>query len=244
MKNVTIIVQGLITQESYNFYIQTYPYNPIVISTWTNHTLDLSYIPHNVKFVTTNPPLKSGPQRMNYQFTSTLNGLMLSDTGYSIKVRGDEYYSNLNSLVNSLQSHPNKIYCSPIWFRHFNQWKFHISDHIIAGTTDNLKTMFNSSKIGFDMMSIKHMVNGEMKLFYEPEMHLTNAYLREKYQNEFDSNDGIQMMVDNFEIINLENLKPYKVVANVYNKVWESNYIPEDNLSLSNINQLLQPPPF
>ena len=121
---------------------------------------------------------------------------------------------------------------------------YNLFDIFATGFIIGSATMFKSSKIGFDMMSIKHMVNGEMKLFYEPEMHLTNAYLREKYQNEFDSNDGIQMMVDNFEIIDLENLKPYKVVANVYNKVWESNYIPEDNLSLSNINQLLQPPPF
>lgn len=244
MKDVTILVQGLITQESYNFYVENYPQYPIVISTWTSNKLNLSYFPNNLKLTIQKEPIISGPQMMNYQFTSSLAGIKLVDTPYCIKVRGDEYYSNFNFVEASVKENPNKIHCSPIWFRHFKQWKYHISDHIISGKTDNLKLMFESAKIGFDNKSIRHLVDGEMKTFYEPEMHLTNAYLRKKYGSDFETNDGIQMMIDNFEIINLENLKPYKVVANVYNKIWESNYIPEDNLSLSNINQLLEEPPF
>lgn len=244
MKDVTIIIQGLITQETYNFYVQSYPQIPIVISTWVNHNLDLSYFPPNVRLVISKPPIDSGPQKMNYQFTSTLNGLMMVDTEYAIKVRGDEYYSNLNSIKPIIEKTTNKIYCSPIWFRHFKQWKYHISDHIIAGKTKNLKDMFKSAKVGYDSKSIKHLVNGEMKPFYEPEMHLTNAYLRSKYGDKFDTNDGIQMMVENFEILDLKPLVPYKVVANVYNRIWESNYTPEDNLSLSHINQLLEEPKF
>lgn len=244
MKDVTILIQGLITQESYNFYIQNYPQYPIVISTWASHKLDLSYFPKNLTLILSKPPFEEGPQKMNYQFTSTVNGLKAIDTEYTIKVRGDEYYSNFKSLDSLIKTQPHKIYCSPIWFRHFKQWKYHISDHIIAGTTDNLKLMFNSSKIGFDNKSVRHLVDGQMKTFYEPEMHLTNSYLREKYGDEFDTLDGVQTMIDNFEIIDLKNLKPYKVVANVYNKVWISNYIPEENLSLSNINQLLEEPKF
>ena len=50
MKNVTILIQGKITQETYNFYVESCPQYPIVISTWSNNQLDLSYFPHNLRY--------------------------------------------------------------------------------------------------------------------------------------------------------------------------------------------------
>lgn len=244
MKNVTLLIQGLITQESYNFFVETYPQYPIVFSTWSTHSLDLSYFPHNVVFVTQKLPPTKGHQNINYQIDSTLLGLNCTNTDFVIKIRGDEYYSNLKSVEDSLLSSSDKIWSSPIWFRHFSQWPFHISDHIIAGRTDNLKLMFSVTKHNLKNGLLYHIKDGVRNEFWEPEINLTRSYLMEKYPTSFHTNDGVQMMIDNFDILNLDELKPYKVVANVYKKIWKDNYIPEQNYSLSKINQLLDKPPF
>ena len=50
--------------------------------------------------------------------------------------------------------------------------------------------------------------------------------------------DGRRLMVDNFEILDLKKLSPYKVTANGIKLQWDNNFIPEENGSISNINQL------
>jgi hypothetical protein len=244
MKDVTIVIQGKITQETYNFYVEKYPNFNIVVSTWSNHQLDLSHFPHNLKFISEKQPKDVGMQNMNLQFLSTINGLFSSFTPYCIKVRGDEYYTNLEYVAEIIKSDSGKIYTSPIWFRHWDFMNYHVSDHLMAGTTDNLKTMFFNSKINMDRKALTHMVDGVPHTYWEPEINLTRSYLMAKYKDEFFKRDGRELMIESFNILDLENLKPYKIVANVYNKNWTDNYIPEDNLSISNINQLLEPNPF
>jgi hypothetical protein len=53
--------------------------------------------------------------------------------------------------------------------------------------------------------------------------------------------DGRQLMVDNFEILKIKKLEPYKVVANIFNKEWSEGFIPEQNYSISDINKLFLP---
>jgi hypothetical protein len=53
--------------------------------------------------------------------------------------------------------------------------------------------------------------------------------------------DGRQLMVDNFEILNIKKLEPYKVVANIFNKEWSEGFIPEQNYSISDVNKLFLP---
>ena len=243
MEDVTIIIQGRVTQETYNFYTERYPNFKIVISTWSNHNLDLSYFPHNLKFISEKQPKEVGMQNMNLQFLSTINGLFSTFTKYCIKVRGDEYYNNLEQIAELIKNDSGKIYTSPIWFRHWDFMNYHISDHIVAGTTDNLKTMFVNTKINVDRRAITHMVDGVEHTYWEPEINLTRSYLMAKYKDEFFNRDGRELMIESFKILNLEKLKPYKIVANVYNKNWTDDYIPEENLSISDINQLLESNP-
>ena len=239
MENVTILIQGKVTQETYNFYVEAYPQTPIVVSTWSNNNLDLSYFPHNLKLVKASSPKISGEQNMNYQYVSTLNGLGLVDTEYVIKVRGDEYYSNFQSVYEQLKSTPNKILSSPIFFRHFSHFKYHISDHIIAGKTSEIKFMFGAAKYAFDNTLLYHIKDGVKYTYWEPEINLTMGYLMAKYPNEFSQKSGPQLMVENFDIIDLQKLKPYKVVANIFHKFWHNDFNPSANQSITDINQLL-----
>lgn len=243
MKDVTILIQGKISQETYNYYVETYPQFPIVISTWSDHTLDLSYFPNNVKLIQAKLPQNRGEQNMNYQFISTINGLNNVTTKYVIKVRGDEYYSNINYIRNLIESDESKIWTVPVFFRHGSDFPYHISDHLMAAVTDTLRFMFSSAKHSFDNNLIYHVNDGKRYLYWEPEINLTKSYLIAKYPTTFHKKEMGKIMVENFDIIPIHNLKPYKVVANIFKTYWYNDFTPELNQSISNIEQLLEPTP-
>jgi len=243
MKDVTLLIQGKITQESYNFFVETYPQYPIVFSTWSNHNLDLSYFPHNVTFIQQKLPTDSGKQNMNYQFTSTLNGIDNVKTKFVIKFRGDEFYSNVENIEKVIIQNPNKIHTSPIYFRHWSMMQFHISDHIISGLTSEVKFMFGAAKYAWDNKLITYEKDGKQEEWWEPEIMLTRAYLMAKYKEKFPNLDGRELMVKHFEILTLENLKPYRVICNLWKTFWDSNFIPHNNYSLSKIEQMLDDKP-
>ena len=45
-------------------------------------------------------------------------------------------------------------------------------------------------------------------------------------------------MVDNFEILDIKKLHPYKIVANIFKAQWTEGFVPEHNFSISNVNKL------
>lgn len=238
MKNVTLIIQGKVSQETLDFYIKKYPKLKVIVSTWLDHKLDLSKLPDTYKVITQKLPREAGFQNQNYQFLSTLNGLRLSDTDYVIKIRGDEYFSNIEYIYDSITNTPQKIFCSPIFFRHWGFMQYHISDHIIAGTRDNLLLMFESTKHKVDNDMLFHVADGSIHTYWEPEINLTRGYLMEKEKNRFGIVDGRNLMVENFEILNIKKLEPYRIIANVFNTFWVDGFVPENNFSISDVRKL------
>jgi hypothetical protein len=243
MEEVTLLVQGKITQETYNFFTERYPQYPIVISTWSDHKLDLSYFPKNLTLVLQRLPDTSGDQNQNYQFVSTNNGLNHVITPYVIKFRGDEYYSNIDDILLQVKTNPNKIWCSPIFFRHWSMYQYHISDHVIAGKLENIKFMFQAAKYAFDKKLVFHVRDGVQYPFWEPEIHLTRSFLMAKYPTNFNELDGKQLMVDNFDILDLKPLEPYKIMCNLFKTYWVGDFTPEKNYSISKIEHLLDDKP-
>jgi hypothetical protein len=239
MKDVTLIIQGKVSQETLDFYIENYPSLNVIISTWVDNNLDLSNLPITYRLVTQQLPDTSGFQNQNYQFVSTINGLHLCNTPYVIKMRGDEYYNNIEYIYSRIQSIPEKIHCSPVFFRHWSYMKFHISDHIIAGTKEKLLTMFESTKTKVDNGEIFHIVDGKIHMFWEPEINLTRGYLMKVEPSKFGFIDGRKLMIKHFDILDIELLEPYKIVANIFNKTWTSGFIPEMNYSISDVRKLL-----
>ena len=238
MKNVTILLQGKILQETIDFYVENYPTANVVISTWIGSELDFSKLPQTYNVVLSKLPKEGGHQNMNYQILSTINGLRFVETDYVIKIRGDEYYSNMEYITNEVVMNPKKIHCSPVFFRHWDYMAYHISDHIIAGTTNNIKLMFEKTKFYTENNLVYHIKEGEKFEFWEPEINLTRSYLMAKESERWDRVDGRQLMVDNFEILNIEKLHPYKIVANIFKASWTEGFIPERNYSISDINKL------
>ena len=238
MKNVTILLQGKILQQTIDFFIKNYPTQNVVISTWIGSKIDLSKLPHSYNVILTKLPKDGGHQNIAYQLLSTNNGLKCVETDYVIKIRGDEYYSNIEYIVNEIAMNPKKIHCSPVFFRHWEFMKYHISDHIIAGTTSNLKLMFGKTKFYMDNKLVYNFMDNKKYEFWEPEINLTRSYLMAKEPERWNKVDGRQLMVDNFEILNIKKLEPYKIVANIFKKEWTSGFIPERNFSIGDVNKL------
>jgi hypothetical protein len=250
MESTTIIIQGKLEQESYDFYTSKYKNCPVVISTWADCKIDFSNIPKNFKLVISPFPSESGDQNINYQLISTLNALDNVKTKYVIKMRGDEYWSYPENIYKSIIDAPNKIHCSSVFFRAWQYCEYHMSDHIIAGTFDNLKLLFESSKYNWDNGRLnvsKWKVDGVFKGYihtHAPEERLTKSYLEAKDPDRFEKVDGRVLMREYFDILNIDLLKPYKIKANLFKVEFKDNFIPEKNFSISTIEQLFSDDPY
>lgn len=70
-------------------------------------------------------------QNIYYQCFSVLYGLEYCNNEYVIKLRSDEVYSNLDSLIETLPT--DKLSTNNIFVRDVSYKPFHLSDHMIVG---------------------------------------------------------------------------------------------------------------
>lgn len=251
MKDVTLIIQGRLYQDSYDFYIKNYTQCPVIISTWTDCKIDFSNIPNNFIVILAPLPLDSGKQNINYQLVSTLNALKRVTTPLVIKIRGDEYYSNIESIYNQIKMEQNKIHTASIFFRAWQFAEYHISDHIIAGTKERVMLMFKETKKNFDtgeMNISKWKLEGKFHRWITteaPEERITKSYLNSIDPFRYDIMDGVILMKEHFDILDITKLFPYKIKANIWEAEWDNEeFIPEENYSISNMYQLGSDTPY
>jgi hypothetical protein len=243
MEDVTLIIQGRITQETFDFYVKNYKGWNVIISTWVGVDIDYSTLPDGFLLLISKLPEQSGFQNLNYQVVSTLNALNKLKTLYVIKVRGDEQWSNLENVYKSVKSNPNKIWTSSVFFRAWQFCHYHASDHIISGTLENLLTMFQSTKNSFENELVYYIKDGKKMLYWEPEIMLTRSYVKEKFPEKYEKVDGRILMRELFDILDIQLLKPFKIKANIF-KTQYTEFIPERNYSISKIDQLFSENPY
>jgi hypothetical protein len=150
MEDVTIVIQGRCELEQMNLWISNYSNWNVILSVWDDFNIDVN-IPSNWKLIKSEYPIRFADwcQNVDLQIVSTLAGLKEVTTKYVIKVRADEYYSGLDKVYNRAKEVYPKVVCSSIFFRPLYLYPFHISDHIIASTTDHLKIMFEKTYDNF-----------------------------------------------------------------------------------------------
>jgi len=145
ISDLTIILQGRCEVEQIKLWIENYSEWNVIISTWIDNDIPFD-LPHNWKLIQAEYPERYGNyQNLDYQVTSTLNGLNEVKTKYAVKIRADEYWSNMDIVYNKMKSNENKVLCGSMFFRPLGLYAYHISDHIICATTENLKIMFEGT---------------------------------------------------------------------------------------------------
>ena len=80
-----------------------------------------------------------------YQTVSSLNGVSLSKTKYTIKVRCDEYYTDISKFIDVMKSSPDSLTTSNFLFVADKWQQLHPSDHVMGGLTENIKGMFEET---------------------------------------------------------------------------------------------------
>jgi len=148
MIDCTIIIQGRCEDSQLKLWIENHSNLPIVLSTWEDYEIDLNF-PQNWKIIKAPYPIRFGNyQNLDYQVQSTLNALNIINTKYVIKVRADEYWYNVQLLYDKMKEDVSKILLGSAFFRKLDnpQYPFHISDHIMCGTYENIKLLFNETK--------------------------------------------------------------------------------------------------
>ena len=223
MNDLTIIIQGRVLPECLEFYCKEYTDYNIIISTWEDVTIDKSILTSNIKLIQSLKPIITGKSNIFLQVESTVNALNLIDTEYCIKMRGDETYSNIEYVYHKIKSNNNKLYTTPIYFRHGVDCNLHPSDHLIAGKTQKLKNMFYNFE------------NRDDK--WPPEKKICVNYF-ENCKINYESNI-IQSMINNFDILDLNVMKPYSITTNSQKIKYHTNFIPEEHKSISEISMLL-----
>jgi hypothetical protein len=117
INDLTIIIQGRCEDEPLKMWFENYSNHKVIISTWNDYTIPFE-IPSNWKVVKADGvdfefAGQGHMQNLEYQLVSTLNGLNLTETKYAIKVRGDEYWTDVDKMFNSLKS-DEKLLCRSI----------------------------------------------------------------------------------------------------------------------------------
>jgi len=169
----TILLQGKINEETLNLWIKNHSESKVVLSIWEDEDLSSFDIPKKWKVVINHYPfIRFRPQaNLDYQIITTLHGLQYVETNWVIKMRCDEYWSNLDKIFDKMKSNPNKIVSGSMFFRKWGMYPFHCGDKILGGTTDNITLMFEST-----------LHNLELKLWDEtiPESQLGLGYVMAK----------------------------------------------------------------
>ena len=200
-------------------WFKNYSNFKVIISTWSDYVIPFE-LPSNWKLIKVDGvdfdfAGKGCMQNLEYQITSTLNGLNIVDTKYTIKVRGDEYFSYIEKIYEKIKLDDEKIVCSSIWFRPLNSpYPFHISDHIISGITNNIKLMFEGAK--------QNLIN-DMRDNNTPESILGMAYVQQKENYPIETMfkicrdvNWIGYMKKWYDVIDVNELKPYILTNKAY----------------------------
>jgi hypothetical protein len=220
---VSIIIQGPLNDRSIKTIPAYLTYGQVIVSCWDNDDLSkLNPYLNKIELVVNNfNEAKSKSVKSHlinpviFQNYTTHNALKKATGYFSIKTRSDESWPELDPLLNMLKTNrdtkdPNtgiydnyKIITSNIYFRYDKQFKFHPSDHLIAGTTDRMKRIFEDTYFKCVLRNVKN-INPEQLI-----AHSVISTYRDPMTKLFDKpipTESLRLMKKHFNIIRISQL--------------------------------------
>jgi hypothetical protein len=251
-RDYTIVIQGKIherTIEMCNFHRDM----ETIVSTWD------SDIPHEQflqKALRPNLTIVSNPlpdtENINnvgnryYQFMSSLHGMRAVKTKFAIKVRSDEYYSNLDPIIATSISSPEKMITNDVFFRKTKFYQYHPSDHLMAAKTEYMISLFEECCIMCknNYFCVSEQIIG-MTYIAQQESRASNqkySYLDLPAINRPENFLAInQLMVKHFDIVSSFELGNFYVTANFLKNFWnDCTYYIADPTDVRNSHSLAQ----
>ena len=209
---ISILIQGkfhLNSLRTINTYIDQFE---IVLSTYDYPLYLEDY--NSLKIVKNQiqiPDSTYNRQNIYFQCNTTLNGLLKCTKEFVLKLRTDEFYSNLN-LINF----KDLIYSNNVFLREWDYSPFHFSDHFIFCRKEILINSF------FDLKKYlsKSTPFFELKNDITPSESIIHSFIffnKVGYclsKQEFDASD-LEKLKHHYEIINVKLLEPYIIKSSV-----------------------------
>jgi hypothetical protein len=229
MNNFTLLIQGPILRNMITM-CEMQKHMETVVSTWIhpriNSEIMLFYRPNLRPILNEVPDLQGiyNEQNRYLQFKSTYFGLKEVETEYVIKVRSDEYFSNLMPAIEKFLIDPNKILTSNIFFRKTSYLRYHPSDHIIIGKTSFLKEVYENciAECEHNGDVLNKGVFDQMPARIVPEQQFAMACISKLEKNPFKFQSQPKkvnnIMKKYFDVINVANLGNFCVSAKRYGK--------------------------
>lgn len=186
-----------------------------------DHTTVVSHSMESLSF-------KNNEANRFYQFYSTYKGMCLVDTEFVIKMRSDEYYTNLIPFAEAILENPDKYTSNDIFFRNpetneNENFLFHPSDHLYGGRTDLLKQTLKTciddclDKTPEDLtIQMADLKNKQYPIV--PEQHLFGNFILTKNpdlslqsKKKDSTNELVKLMKENCKIVPCTELGFYSV---------------------------------
>lgn len=161
-------------------------------------------------------------QNRFFHFFSVSLGLQACKTDYVIKLRSDEFYSDLNPFISTMIENSGKITTNDVFFRN-SRIPFHPSDHLVGGKVSLMKKMFELAKtfcekpeIADNNIFIKTTLKKMEDRFVPAEVYLGAALMTHLYPDDIlpKEIDVTEFMQHGFVIVPSEELGVIRVVAN------------------------------
>jgi hypothetical protein len=165
---------------------------------------------------------QNNSQNKFFHFYSTELGLRNVSKDFVVKVRNDEFYSNLDPFFETVLNNPQKVTTGDVFFRRHDYYPFHPSDHLVGGKTEvMLKGFATAREIAEDLEIAK---NHEIfKISGIPLENITSeqimglsfiSVIHTKYAME----SPINVMKSVFEIVPTERLGTFNIKQNHKNE--------------------------
>ena len=165
----TILIQGPLNRVSLDYVDKYKKIGPVILSFWKN---DKNKVRHpvlndpSIKLIENNSVNKSdifSPDNRLKQWQTTYEGLKYCSTKFVIKLRSDEYFENLETIIEEFKKDVGKMTTLNVFLKlNHKRYCYHISDHIIICNTlifrNSLKLLFNdlNKKYTYTRISYKY----------------------------------------------------------------------------------------
>ena len=155
-KDITIIIQGPLDSTSLDKIEHYVDFGKIIVSHWSTDPIelqrqlvDLQVKYDNISSISSSdapvpflmPSRLASVQVKDYrfhQFQSLHEALKLCKTKYSVKTRSDEYWINIDYMLQKFSKDKNKLVTSNVFYKPYYEQNYHISDHLMIAKTETL----------------------------------------------------------------------------------------------------------
>lgn len=242
--DLSILIQGPINEISLGAIDDYYKFTKnIIISTWNLNDDDISKIkqrfnyvdnlkvtshtqPDYIKLINDNKlfGVASGTT-WYWQILGIYNGLNSCDTKYIIRTRSDEYFKNLQPLIDRFFNNGKRFTCGNIWFKPKWFMPLHIGDHLYISNTDILKksvdfiisVMHNQYPDNLEFKKLVYQIGCSHGGHNHPESILaksiilhTNEFNYESFKYEDIDWSDTDLCKSVFDVIDINELKPIR----------------------------------